>query len=51
MTTLKPRGIRVTGLHMGYVDTDAHEVLADDTSWAKAALAGEIADMYAPFGL
>ncbi|MDX3380702.1 SDR family oxidoreductase [Streptomyces niveiscabiei] len=75
---LNPRGIRVTGLHMGYVDTDmtagldapkatphaiaaaaldgvetdAHEVLADDTSrWAKAALAGEIADMYAPFGL
>ncbi|MET8975166.1 SDR family oxidoreductase [Streptomyces sp. NPDC004539] len=75
---LRPRGIQVTGLHMGYVDTDmtdgldvpkatpkdivtaafdgvesdAYEVLADDTTrWAKSALAGEVAEMYAQFGL
>jgi len=68
------RGIGVTGLHMGYVDTDmtvgvpgpkvapadvakaaldgietdAHEVLADDTArWAKASTAGELSDVYA----
>ncbi|MET9084492.1 SDR family NAD(P)-dependent oxidoreductase [Streptomyces sp. NPDC004237] len=71
---LKPRGIGVTGLHMGYVDTDmaahaegpeakpegiaaaaldgvesdAYEVLADDiTRWAKGALSGDLAAMYA----
>ncbi|MFM9444341.1 SDR family oxidoreductase [Streptomyces acidiscabies] len=75
---LNSRSIHVTGLHMGYVDTDmtagldapkatphdiaaaaldgvetdAYEVLADDTSrWAKTALSGEVADMYAQFGL
>ncbi|MFK0150773.1 SDR family oxidoreductase [Streptomyces sp. NPDC090499] len=75
---LKPRGIGVTGLHMGYVDTDmaahadgpkakpediaaaaldgvesgAHEVLADDiTRWAKGALSGDLAAMYAQRGL
>ncbi|WP_328330559.1 SDR family oxidoreductase [Kribbella sp. NBC_00382] len=68
------RGINVTGLHMGYtetdmttavtdpkgnpadvakaaldgIETDAHEVLADDTArWAKAAVAGDLADVYA----
>jgi NAD(P)-dependent dehydrogenase (short-subunit alcohol dehydrogenase family) len=68
------RGINVTGLHMGYVDTDmttavtdpkenpadiakaaldgiesnAYEVLADDTArWAKAAVAGDLSDVYA----
>jgi NAD(P)-dependent dehydrogenase (short-subunit alcohol dehydrogenase family) len=67
------RGINVTGLHMGYTDTDmaasapgpktapadvakaaldgiesnAYEVLADDTArWAKAAVAGDLADAY-----
>ncbi|WBQ05899.1 SDR family oxidoreductase [Kribbella sp. CA-293567] len=71
---LLDRGIGVTGLHMGYVDTDMttgvtdakespadiakaaldgietgqHEVLADGTArWAKAATAGELADVYA----
>ncbi|HEY8983917.1 MAG TPA: SDR family oxidoreductase [Streptomyces sp.] len=75
---LRPRGIHVTGLHMGYVDTDmtanldvpkvtaqdvaaaafdgvesdADEVLADDTTrWVKSALSGELAAMYAQFGL
>ncbi|MGW5655222.1 SDR family oxidoreductase [Streptomyces humi] len=75
---LKPRGIGVTGLHMGYVDTDmaahaegpkakpqeiaaaaldgvesgAYEVLADDiTRWAKGALSGDLATMYAQRGL
>ncbi|MFG2937401.1 SDR family oxidoreductase [Streptomyces sp. NPDC048282] len=75
---LKPRGIGVTGLHMGYVDTDmaahaegpkakpediaaaaldgvesdAYEVLADDiTRWAKGALSGDLAAMYAQRGL
>ena len=75
---LRPRGIQVTGLHMGYVDTDmttsldvpkatpqdiaaaafdgvesdADEVLADDTTrWVKSALSGELAAMYAQFGL
>ncbi|WP_030269627.1 SDR family oxidoreductase [Streptomyces sp. NRRL B-24484] len=70
---LKPRGIHVTGLHVGYVDTDltagvtapkadpaevarqaldgiesdAHEVLADDLSrHVKAALAGDLAALY-----
>ncbi|MFI5711100.1 SDR family oxidoreductase [Kribbella sp. NPDC051620] len=68
------RGIGVTGLHMGYVDTDmaadapgpktapadvakaaldgiesnAHEVLADDTArWAKASTANDLSDVYA----
>jgi NAD(P)-dependent dehydrogenase (short-subunit alcohol dehydrogenase family) len=67
------RNIGVTGLHMGYVDTDmttgltapkenpadiakaaldgietgAYEVLADNTArWAKAAVAGDLADVY-----
>ncbi|NEA35947.1 SDR family oxidoreductase [Streptomyces sp. SID13031] len=71
---LLDRGISVTGLHMGYVDTDmttavtdpkenpadiakaaldgiesgAYEVLADGTArWAKAAVAGDLADVYA----
>ncbi|GAA2459838.1 SDR family oxidoreductase [Streptomyces glaucus] len=70
---LKPRGIGVTGLHVGYVDTDmtagidapkakprdvavraldgvesdAHEVLADDVSRrVKAALAEDLAALY-----
>ncbi|MCU7822114.1 SDR family oxidoreductase [Kitasatospora sp. DSM 101779] len=70
---LKPRGINVTGLHVGYVDTDmtsgitapkadpaevarraldgiesdAHEVLADDLSrQVKAGLAGDLAALY-----
>ncbi|MEW1911889.1 SDR family oxidoreductase [Kitasatospora sp. NPDC085895] len=70
---LKPRGINVTGLHVGYVDTDltsgitapkadpvdvahraldgiesdAHEVLADDLSrQVKAGLAGDLAVLY-----
>lgn len=70
---LRPRGINVTGLHVGYVDTDlasgvdapksdpravaalaldgietdAHEVLADDISrQVKAGLAGDLAALY-----
>ncbi|MER5750717.1 SDR family oxidoreductase [Streptomyces sp. NPDC002088] len=70
---LRPRGIGVTGLHMGYVDTDmtegidapkssprdiavaaldgietdAHEVLADDlTRWVKSALSGDVEGLY-----
>jgi NAD(P)-dependent dehydrogenase (short-subunit alcohol dehydrogenase family) len=74
---LRPRGIAVTGLHVGYVDTDmaasvtadktdpadvaaaaldgietdAHEVLVDETSRnVKAALSGDITLLYPQLG-